>query len=451
MNMSRATIAVSRTHTAVVLAAAVLFGPAVASAQGIPNASPGQVSLISDGPDAVVALSGVDLSAFLGARIVDAFGVEVPGSVATLDGTTGTLTLRVPLGVEAGEYAVDLVMRADQTVRLELPVTVESADVPPEILRVGAPALVAPGVPFTVDVMAEDDSGITRLQIRYPSITRKGTMANRILDLKGPTMAQEELSLEGVPAGLNVLEITAHDATGNVSEVYEFEVEAVVTRLVEVSFADSEIHWGGEPTTGTVSLDGPAPSPVIVSLEPSGIGNRRKDDIHLPATVTIRAGRLSADFVVTAAGDHDRDDSLVLTATSTAGDAEGALTLLPVERLEFGLCWIRQGMCRDNLQGIQMGPMAWPHAVRVRLDEAAEGEGVIFQIDCRVVSQVKTDARAVTLSCPFEAEVVDGSITVTIDVDFHVSRTPTETMTATVSVTAPDGGDHQIVLYLHPS
>lgn len=81
---------------------------------------------------------------------------------------------------------------------------------------------------------------------------------------------------------------------------------------------------GGLPTTGTVTLTGPAPTGgVTVTLSSAS------SVVVVPGSVTVAAGQTSADFAVTTSAVSDTTD-VVVTATANGGSVSGTLSVFGI-------------------------------------------------------------------------------------------------------------------------
>lgn len=83
---------------------------------------------------------------------------------------------------------------------------------------------------------------------------------------------------------------------------------------------------GGDSTTGTVTLDGPAPGGgFVVTLQSSSIDGRP------PASVTVAAGNRSATFTIVTAG-VSNDTEVLITATAGGISKSVQIRLQPLSR-----------------------------------------------------------------------------------------------------------------------
>jgi hypothetical protein len=213
---------------------------------------------------------------------------SVPASVTVLEGqTTATFTVTTtpvvidtPVVISATYNAVT--QTANLTVTAPVPAALTAVSVNPET--------VVGGTPSTGTVFLSNPAPVGGATVVLISTnTTAAQVPSSVTVLEGQTTATFVVTTFPVISGARPTIIAAYNGI-NVSTRM-----LVTAPIVSVHTISPSTVQGGTPSTGTVSLDGPAPAGGLVVT----LSSNRTAVAQVPASITIPAGEISATYVIT--------------------------------------------------------------------------------------------------------------------------------------------------------
>ena len=262
------------------LTLAMVAGPAVAMAQGDPNAAP-TIARVEVSPKSIMLTVGDSIQ--VTARAVDATGKEVPATVSfstTADGVAGSQLTTPFRGVVGVVYSRESGwLRATRAGEFALVVTA----------RVPAPPAPSSGFPNTT---APRRGGVTTrvpVTVRTPPITNVAILGDRMRLFVGSVLTLDARATDARGAVWDDAPLTWQSSNPAVAAVDKSgEVTAVAPGSVTISVRSGEAR--GAVTYAIV------PSPVRrIALKASAADARTGDVIRLTAEAYDGAGRRVAD------------------------------------------------------------------------------------------------------------------------------------------------------------
>jgi hypothetical protein len=385
------------------------------------NPSTGTVTLNGQAPagGAVVTLSSDNEAAQVPATVT----VEAGQTTATFPVTTSSVAADTQVTISALYNAVT----QTATLTVTAPVAaLASVTVDPATVLGGNPSTGT----VTLDLPAPVGGAVVALSSSDPAAQVPATVTIEA----GQTSASFPVTTSSVAADTQV---TVSATYNSVTQTATLTVTAPVAALTAVS-VDPITVLGGDASTGTVTLDNPAPAGrAVVALSSSDPA------AQVPATVMVEAGQTSATFPVTTSP-VAADTQVTVSATYNSVTQTAALTVTAA-----------------TISPLNLSPATLlggnPSTGAVTLNGQAPAGGAVVTLSssdpaAQVPATVTVEAGQTSATFPVTTSPVAADTQVTISALYNaVTQTATLTVTAPVAALASVTVDPATVLGANPS